>query len=385
MKCYDYIITGAGAAGLMLAYRLAKDSYFDQKSILILDSIERSIDDRTWSFWEVGEGEWDGLVNKYWDSINITNSRCNLKRSLSPYRYKMIQSKCFYQEVWSVIRSKSNIKFLKQEIIKLISNKNNVEVYTKNSRFKAYKVFNSIPNFENYTKQKKYPVLLQHFVGWFIKTDTSCFDSTSATFMDFDVPQEGNTRFMYVLPINSKEALVEYTVFSNELLNYSRYESGIKSYLKRKDISNYTILRKEQGVIPMTCYPFTAHNSLNILNIGTNGGWTKASTGYTFKNSSKKTSDLIKYLKRNSNLSKFEKITRFYFYDMLFLDVLTINNNLGSELFLKLFQKVDVKTILRFLDDSTNFIEDFKSISSFPKKIFLKALIKRLFYSKFYN
>ena len=135
----------------------------------------------------------------------------------------------------------------------------------------------------------------------------------------------------------------------------------------------------------MTCYPFTAHNSLNILNIGTNGGWTKASTGYTFKNCSKKTSDLIKYLKRNSNLSKFEKITRFYFYDMLFLDVLTINNNLGSELFLKLFQKVDVKTILRFLDDSTNFIEDFKIISSFPKKIFLKALIKRLFYSKFCN
>ena len=383
MKCYDYIITGGGAAGLMLAYRLAKDSFFDQKSILILDSIERNADDRTWSFWEVGEGEWDSLVSKSWDSINIANSKSHLKRSLSPYRYKMIQSKCFYQEVWSVIRSKSNIKFLKQEIVKLIPNKNNVEVYTKNSRFKACKVFNSIPNFENYTNQKKYPALQQHFVGWFIKTDTSYFDPSSATFMDFDIPQEGSTRFMYVLPINSKEALVEYTVFSKELLDYSRYESGIKSYLDRKGITSYTILRKEKGVIPMTCYPFTAHNSLNILNIGTNGGWTKASTGYTFNNCSKKTSDLIKYLKINSNLSKFEKTTKFYFYDMLFLDVLTTNNNLGSELFSKLFQKVDVKTILRFLDDSTNFIEDFKIISSFPKKIFLKALFKRLFYSKF--
>ena len=383
MKCYDYIITGAGAAGLMLAYRLAKDSFFDQKSILILDSIERSIDDRTWSFWEVGEGEWDGLVYKYWDSINITNSRCNLKRSLSPYRYKMIQSKYFYREVWSVIRSKSNMKFHKQEIVKLIPNNNNVEVYTKNSRFKAYKVFNSIPNFENYTKQNKYPVLQQHFVGWFIKTDTSSFDPSSVTFMDFDIPQEGNTRFIYMLPINSKEALVEYTVFSKKLLDYSSYESGIKSYLDRKGIINYTIIRKEQGVIPMTCYPFSAHNSFNILNIGTNGGWTKASTGYTFNNCSKKTRDLINYLKRNSNLLKFEKITRFYFYDMLFLDVLATNNNLGSELFSNLFHKVDVKTIFRFLDDSTNFLEDFKIISSFPKKIFLKALLKRLFYSKF--
>ena len=64
---------------------------------------------------------------------------------------------------------------------------------------------------------------------------------------------------------------------------------------------------------------------------------------------------------------------------MLFLDVLTTNNNLGSELFSKLFQKVDVKTILRFLDNSTSFIEDFKIISSFPKKIFLKALLSDYF------
>ncbi len=383
MKCYDYIITGAGAAGLMLAYRLAKDSFFDQKSILILDSIQRSADDRTWSFWEVGEGEWDGLVSKSWNSIIIANSKSHLKRSLSPYRYKMIQSKSFYQEVWSVIRSKSNMKFLKQEVVTLIPDKNNVEVFTKKTRFKASKVFNSIPNFENYTKQKKYPILQQHFVGWFIKTDTSYFDPSSATFMDFDIPQEGNTRFMYLLPINSKEALVEYTLFSKELLDYPSYESGIKSYLDRKGITNYTILRKEQGVIPMTCYPFSAHNSLNILNIGTNGGWTKPTTGYTFNNSSKKTRDLINYLKRNSNLSKFEKTTRFYFYDMLFLDVLTTNNNLGSELFSKLFNTVDIKTIFRFLDDSTNFMEDLKIISSFPRIIFLKAIIKRLFYSKF--
>ena len=47
---------------------------------------------------------------------------------------------------------------------------------------------------------------------------------------------------------------------------------------------------------------------------------------------------------------------------MLFLDVLATNNNLGSELFSKLFHKVDVKTIFRFLDDSTNFLEDFNDI-----------------------
>ena len=379
MKYYDYIITGAGAAGLMLAFRLSKDSFFDRKSILIIDPIKRITEDRTWSFWENGAGEWDDLVSKSWNSVIFANSQANLKLSLTPYRYKMIKSKDFYQKVWSEILSKSNIKFLEHEIVNLIPNNKYVEVQTKKSIFKASKVFNSIPNSDNYTKQNKYPVLKQHFVGWFIKTDSCCFDTSDATFMDFNIPQQGNTRFMYVLPINSNEALVEYTLFSKNTLDYSSYESGIKAYLDRKGIKNYEILRKEQGAIPMTSYPFSAHNFSNFLNIGTNGGWTKASTGYTFNNCSKKTRALIPYLKKNYDLSKFEKKSRFYFYDMLFLDVLTTKNQLGSELFSKLFHKVDVKTILRFLDDSTNLLEEFKIINSFPKKIFLKALIKRLF------
>jgi lycopene beta-cyclase len=37
----------------------------------------------------------------------------------------------------------------------------------------------------------------------------------------------------------------------------------------------------------MTCYPFGKKHK-RVLNIGTAGGWTKASTGYTFKNSDKK-------------------------------------------------------------------------------------------------
>ena len=379
MKYYDYIITGAGAAGLMLAYRLAKDSFFDQKTILILDPIERIANDRTWSFWEDGSGEWDNIVTKSWNSIIFSNSVSNLKISLSSYQYKMIQSKDFYQEVWSIISLKSNIKFLNQEIVNLIPHNKYVEVHTNKSSFKSSKVFNSIPNSENFTEQNKYPVLKQHFVGWFIKTESSCFTASDATFMDFDIPQEGNTRFLYVLPLNSKEALVEYTLFSKDLLDYSSYESGIKAYLDRKGITNYEIIRKEQGVIPMTSYPFFAHNCSNILNIGTNGGWTKASTGYTFNNCSKKTLALITYLKRNCDLSKFHKTSRFYFYDMLFLDVLTTKNHLGSQLFSNLFYNVDIKTIFRFLDESSNFKEDFKILTSFPKKIFIHALIKRLF------
>ena len=379
MKHYDYIITGAGAAGLMLAYRLAKDSFFDDKSILIVDPIERNSDDRTWSFWEVGDGEWDDLVSKSWNSIIFADSKAHQKIPLGPYRYKMIQSKAFYDEVWSVIRSKPNIKFFKQEIVKLISNKEDVEVHTKHSIFTASKVFNSIPNDSIYKKQTKYPVLQQHFVGWFIKTDTPCFDPLSATFMDFSIPQDGNTRFIYVLPLKSNEALVEYTMFSKELLDDSSYEDGIKAYLNRQGITNFSILRKEKGAIPMTAYPFSSQNSSNLIQIGTNGGWTKASTGYTFHNCSKKTQVLRAALKDGSHLKTSDERTKFAFYDLLFLDVLSEQNHRGSELFSRLFNKTDIKVLLKFLDESTTLMEDISIMRSVPAFTFIRVLLKRLF------
>ena len=42
MQRYDYIITGSGASGLMLAYRMAKDSFFDDASILIVDKEKKN-------------------------------------------------------------------------------------------------------------------------------------------------------------------------------------------------------------------------------------------------------------------------------------------------------------------------------------------------------
>ena len=61
MKKYDYIISGAGASGLILLYRMMKDPYFARKRILLIDKEKKSGNDRTWSYWEKGAGEWDDL------------------------------------------------------------------------------------------------------------------------------------------------------------------------------------------------------------------------------------------------------------------------------------------------------------------------------------
>ena len=373
----SYIILGAGASGLMLAYRMSQDRNFDDKSILIIDQVKDKGNDRTWCYWEEGEGEWDDLLSKKWSKVFFGSEDFTNTLDISPYTYKMIRSQKFYHKLWRSIEQKSNFIFVEDSVKKYSEVENGIKVVTNKSTYFGLKLLNSIPDKTVYEKQQKYPVLKQHFVGWFIKTKTDCFDDSMATFMDFNIPQNGNTRFMYVLPIDKKTALFEYTLFSKDLLENSEYEDAIKDYLKEKKVTDFEILEKENGAIPMTSFKFQELNSKSILNIGTVGGWTKASTGYTFYNTSKKTKDLVAFLKNEDDLSLFAKRTKFWFYDLLLLDVLANNNDKGSALFASIFKKVNVKTILKFLGEDSNIREDLKIITSVSPKPFVMAIVKR--------
>ena len=377
MNQSSFIILGSGASGLMLAYRMSQDSYFDDKSILIIDQVKDKGNDKTWCYWEEGTGEWDELLTKKWHKVFFGSEVFTDILDISPYSYKMIRSEKFYNKLWRSIDLKSNITFIEDSVKSYEEVDNRVKVVTNKSTYFGLKLLNSIPNKTVYETQLKYPVLQQHFMGWFVKTKTDCFDDSIATFMDFNIPQNGNTRFMYVLPIDKNMALFEYTLFSKDLLEHSEYEDAIKEYLKEKKITEFEILEKETGAIPMTSFKFEELNSNSILNIGTAGGWTKASTGYTFYNTSKKTKDLVSFLKKEDDLSTFSKKNKFWFYDLLFLDVLANNNEKGSTFFASIFKKVNVKTILKFLGEESNIGEDLKIITSVSPKPFILAIVKR--------
>ena len=378
MSQYDYIITGSGASGLMLAYRMANDSFFDNSSILIIDKEKKNSDDRTWCFWENGEGEWDELLHKSWDKILFESNTYKNTIPLQSYAYKMLRSGVFYDKLWNFINTKNNIRFIEDTVVNIEGSEDGAIVETLKSKYFTTKLLNSIDLNKKYTLQKKYPVLLQHFCGWFIETDKISFDDSTATFMDFTVDQKRNTRFMYVLPISPNKALFEYTLFSKEVLTKEEYEGELLKYLAIKSITEYTITEIEQGVIPMTSYKFWKQNSKNILHIGTIGGWTKASTGYTFKNTSKKTIQLIAFLKEENDFTHFRKKTRFWWYDLLLIDVLSSYNHLGSKLFSTLFKRNSLKNVFRFLDEETIFIEDLRIMLSMPPLRFIKALFRRV-------
>ena len=378
MKKYDYIILGSGLSGLLTAYRMANDAWFDDKSILIIDKEIKNQNDRTWCFWEEANGEFDSILSKTWEKAFIGNQDFQQSFKMHPYLYKMIRSSDFYKLVFETISSKSNFTFINDEIINWKTINNSVEITGKKQSYYGDFLLNSFFDVNPILNQTKYPYLKQHFIGWFIKTKEAIFDDSEVKFMDFTIAQDGNTRFMYVLPTSKTEALFEYTLFSEGLLEKSDYEKAIENYLQNLGITDYEIVEKEAGNIPMTCFPFHKQNWERVLFIGTSGGWTKASTGFTFFNSKKQSEKLIEFLKTNQNLTKFHRKNRYWFYDLILLEVLHQNNELGADLFGRLFQKNSIQKIFQFLNEEGTFFSDLKVMLTLPKWLFVKATFRAL-------
>ncbi len=379
MADYDYIIIGAGAAGLMLADAMGKDAFFSQKKILLLDKDAKQTNDRTWSFWEKGSGDFDSILHRSWDHIRIGGKDFSHRLGIAPYTYKMLRGIDFYNHFLDRLREYPNITFKHAQVTRVAELPAVVEVSTATENHTALQVFNSIFNYKDITRQRTYPVLQQHFIGWFVQTEKPVFLSDTATFMDFSIPQEGNTRFMYVLPFSQTHALVEYTLFSEFPLPDSAYENAIQRYLSEQlKAGSYKVLEKEHGSIPMSCYPFWQHNTEKILYIGTAGGWTKPSTGFTFRNTVKKTTALLEHLKARRSLVSFSAKNRFWWYDLLLLDILYRHNEKGGHIFETLFRKRNPRLLLKFLDEETSIWEDLKVISGCPKRLFINALFYRI-------
>jgi lycopene beta-cyclase len=354
---FDYIITGAGAAGRSLVYHLGQAGFHHQR-VLLVDEAPKRQNDRTWCFWEVGSGPFEAVVARSWDQLWFHGAEHSRRIAIEPYRYKMIEGGDFYRFTEEWIASQPNITRHYGRVERIEERGEGVAVLVDNEEYHGRWVFNSI-----YKPRRRHPSYvhwLQHFKGWVIKSREPRFDPEAATFMDFRIEQGNDVRFVYVLPYDAHTALVEYTFFSPALVTHEIYDAGLRSYIaSHLGIDSYSIEHVEFGVIPMTDMPFVRQPSPHVMNIGTAGGMTKASTGYTFQRIQQQSARIAASL-RTTGQPFYRKplMNRHALMDGVLLNVLDTGRERGHIFFDKLFRRNPPQRVLRFLDEETSLAED---------------------------
>ena len=355
MKEFDYIIVGGGCAGLSLAYELQIHKKLENKTLAIIEPRPEYKRDKTWSFWKVLEHNFDDCVKKNWKNftINIPSKTNHLK--CNDYPYQSVDSGLFYKKVNNELTKNKNINFFKS--IKEINIDNSF-------------IFNSVPSLKINDNS-----LWQHFCGVEIETKKNFFDDHIINLMDFNCEQKNSVHFFYTLPFSKNKALIETTWMSKMSGSLQKdYDNQIKDYIENHlNIKDYNITYKEVGAIPL----FHPLNDIkeNTINIGTVGGMTRLSTGYTFLNIQEH-SKFIRENIENINITKLFKIKKKYqLLDKIFLKVLEKNPKKMPHIYFKMFNSSS-NTVIKFLSNKSNFFEDMSIILKMPKWIFIKALFK---------
>ena len=374
---FDYIIIGSGLAGMQLALKLSQDPFFKNLNVAIIDPSTKEVNDKTWCFWEKGVGKWDELITKSWDQGKFISTKANIELQLDPYSYKMLRSIDFYNFVKSTLKVKANFHYILDEIVEIDETKS--IAVGKKENYKATHFFDSRIN-SGYLEDSNCTKIFQHFKGLHIKTSSPVFDKSTFTMMDFRNKFPDSTSFTYVLPFSEKEALVEFTFFTPFLTEDSIYDKHLEGYIRDiLKIKEYKVIESEKGVIPMTDYAFHKESSLKTTKIGTAGSWVKGSTGYSFKHTEKKITQLVQNIKSGKDPKHDLLNMRSRWYDAIFLDVLNRRNELGEQLFTEFYNKNTPQEIFKYLDEETDIKEELKIMISLYHPEFVRSFFRKLF------
>jgi lycopene beta-cyclase len=370
-----FIICGGGMSGLSLAYYL-QNSKLGNKQIFIIEPQEKNKNDRTWAFWESEKGTFEDILYKKWNFVNFRDASNKIQKlDIGNYQYKLLRGIDFYNFVIAELRKSTNIHFIKDSVISIQDSDEYAIVKTESGQtYQAEFVFDSTYKLKlNIPKNHN---LLQHFKGLVIRTQKPVFDPTLPEMMDFGVEQYNECRFMYVLPFDEHTAIVEYTLFTEKLLEEKEYDAELKKYITKKlQITDYEVIEDEFGIIPMSDEATNEFPSKHIVRIGTAGGYTNPATGYTFQNTQKRLKAIVEQLeKTGSPVIKtlwFKK--RFSFYASVLLNVLEQKRLPAVDIFARLYERNSASQIFKFLDGETNLWEEIKIMNSTKKMNFLAA------------
>lgn len=360
-----------------MAWHLLRYGPKDKKTLLVDSDLSPS-NTRTWCYWSKDEIPFNDLIYKSWNRMAVGAKGSLLEGVLQDFPYHCIRESDYKEHILEALKKSNSIELLESRI-KKIEPSNEPVVTTDDGLFKSDYIFQSCyQNPDSYTSSKF--KLKQHFFGLEIETDKDCFDPGIITLMDFNIPQKNGVTFFYTLPFDKRHAIVEFTLFSESLIEKQEYEEALSNYLQDKfglKTDNYKTIRTENGIIPMVERAYKPYYGEKVLNLGIPGGVTKPSTGYTFTRIQHQCRQIAESLaKKGKPQVKKPSSYRYRVYDILLLQIIQNHPNDAIDVFYHLFRGNDFDSLLHFLDEKTNFIQEFGIFTTVPYHPFLRAIYK---------
>mgnify|MGYP000715794089 CR=1 FL=1 len=377
---FNYLLAGGGCAGLAMAAQLHL-RFGAQAKILIVDRDDKNSNDRTWAFWSDQELPLglDKIVRKEWSAVRFRSPSWERTTTIAPYQYRLINGIDYYRFMRAKLEAAPNVYFLKGEISHLGEDDKSPWARVNNQLYRAEWIFDSRVGPETRPAESSpHYFLWQHFYGWRVKMDKPHFATQVATLMDFSHSHDGHPTFFYCLPFSPTEALVEFTAFSNSLMDQEAYRKRMVEYLhQRFGPAKYIVTEEEQGRIPMTDVDLANRNYRRIRSIGTAGNAVKPTTGYAFLRIQQQAESMAKQLFETGQVDQPPKLGgRFRWYDHLLLYLLQFEPQRSERIFSSLFEQQPFDRILRFLDEDTAWWEEVMIFKDLPIGWFLEAAWK---------
>jgi lycopene beta-cyclase len=411
----DLIILGGGCAGLSLAMQLATLGK-DCPKTTIIESREAYVNDRTWCFWgndsyqyqskhlhDAADVQPQAWAKKAWGTILLKHKKNTVRVDCVKTPYQMLDSSIFYENARSIIAQNPQISLILNSPVNdppvYLSRASNADVslkgvwkvQTNNQDFLTQKIVDTRPH---KTIQSSDALMWQSFLGQEVSFEDDTFDANCATLMDFGEEEQNGSdevTFIYILPLSNKRALVELTVFAKQPIAKVALEKPLANAIRTLNPKQAAVIdRTEYGVLPMGLKAKNLTNDLSsqddhkqhsYVYAGLFFGAARPSSGYAFMRIQRWAKSCAHSIASCGRpIGHAPDSAWLTWMDNLFLKVILQKPSLAPSLFMAMFQRVNVGSMVRFLSDQAKPKDYLWIILALPPIPFLRQLIRELFH-----
>lgn len=372
---YTFGLIGLGAANSLLLLRMEKEGLLEDAAGIVFDQSFKAVNDKTYCFWAHPEDE---IVQDLGAQIKHSWSKViagDKYQKLSMMNYYMVESISLYNRTRALLERYPNIKFHREQVQHVLDQSVYIDIMTDTGAYQVLQVFDSRPPQINEVIGQ---TVWQSFEGWKVQFSTPILNEDTMRLMDFNIPQNDFTQFMYVLPTSTTEALIEVTRFGQEVISKELANDLLRNYLLTFNC-DYQLLDIERGVIPMSQNAEQYHRSPKVISTGARAGKLKSTTGYAFKAMYEHAREMVANESLNKNTNPWFGLPsrgggRFEFYDFLLLFILKFRPQWGKSIFTRLFRIKPSEEVFIFLDQKSTLSWELGMFTRLNKRKFIWSL-----------